>query len=127
VEVGAEYVGAEVFGGRGFGGVGIGGFLILVVAGYLHWWCRWRPAMGVRAAMVSVAAAGMLLAQQVAAAEVDSSAPKLSSMFTFATVVQGLCVAVFVGIIIMKLKAPKLNLPPGPIALPIVGNWLQVS
>lgn len=82
--------------------------------------------MGVRAAMVSVAGAGMLSVHQVAAAEVDSSAPQLSSMFTLATVVQGLCVAVFVGIIIMKLKAPKLNLPPGPIALPIVGNWLQV-
>lgn len=52
---------------------------------------------------------------------------KLAPMCTFTNVVQGLCIAVFVGIVIMKLRAPKLNLPPGPVALPVVGNWLQVS
>lgn len=51
---------------------------------------------------------------------------KLGPMFTLQNVVQGLCVAVFVGIVIMKLRAPKLKLPPGPVALPVVGNWLQV-
>lgn len=50
----------------------------------------------------------------------------MASMFTFNNIVQGLCVAVFLGIVIMKLRAPKLKLPPGPFALPIVGNWLQV-
>lgn len=41
--------------------------------------------------------------------------------------VQGLLVAVLVGLLIAKLRAPKLKLPPGTVALPIVGNWLQVS
>lgn len=52
---------------------------------------------------------------------------KLAPMFTFQNVMQGLAVAVFVAIVIVKLRAPKLKLPPGPIALPVVGNWLQVS
>lgn len=52
---------------------------------------------------------------------------KLHPMLNLQNVVQGLCVAVFVAIVIMKLRAPKLKLPPGPIALPVVGNWLQVS
>lgn len=41
--------------------------------------------------------------------------------------VQGLLVAVLVGLLIAKVRAPKLKLPPGTVALPIVGNWLQVS
>jgi hypothetical protein len=77
-------------------------------------------------AMVSMAVAAFMLGAE-GADSIETIISKWSSMFDFATVVQGLCVAVFVGIIIMKLKAPKLNLPPGPIALPIVGNWLQVS
>ena len=74
--------------------------------------------------MVSMAVAGIMLGAEGADSIQTSS--KLSSMFDFATVVQGLCVAVFAGMVIMKLLAPKMKLPPGPVALPIVGNWLQV-
>ena len=90
----------------GFGGC-FSGFLILVLL-----------------AMVSMVVAGFMLGAEGAVSIETSS--KWSSMFDFATVVQGLCVAVFAGIVIMKLMAPKMKLPPGPIALPIVGNWLQV-
>lgn len=48
-------------------------------------------------------------------------------LFTLQNVVQGLCVAVFVAVLVVKLRAPKLKLPPGPVALPVVGNWLQVG
>ena len=51
---------------------------------------------------------------------------KVAPMLTVQNVVQGLCVAVFVAVVVMKLRAPKLKLPPGPVALPVVGNWLQV-
>ncbi|XP_024373833.1 trans-cinnamate 4-monooxygenase [Physcomitrium patens] len=61
------------------------------------------------------------------AGTITMEAASLASMFTFNNIVQGLCVAVFLGIVIMKLRAPKLKLPPGPFALPIVGNWLQVG
>ena len=76
-------------------------------------------------AMVSMAVlVGFMLGVEGADSIQTSSKP--SSMFDFATVVQGLCVAVFAGMVIMKLMAPKMKLPPGPVALPIVGNWLQV-
>lgn len=80
--------------------------------------------MGLRAAMVSIAAAGFVLAAD--GADLMETSSKPSSMFVSATMVQALCVAVFAGIMIMKLMAPKMKLPPGPVALPIVGNWLQV-
>jgi hypothetical protein len=51
---------------------------------------------------------------------------EFAPLLTLQNVVQGLCVAVFVAVVIMKLRAPKLKLPPGPVALPVVGNWLQV-
>lgn len=50
-----------------------------------------------------------------------------SSWLNFTTLLQALFVAVVVGIVVVKLRAPKLKLPPGPLALPIVGNWLQVG
>jgi hypothetical protein len=75
--------------------------------------------------MVSMAVAAFMLGAE-GADSIETIISKWSSMFDFATVVQGLCVAVFAGIVIMKLMAPKMKLPPGPIALPIVGNWLQV-
>lgn len=50
-----------------------------------------------------------------------------SSMFSFSSLLQGLFVLVLGGILAVKLlRARKLKLPPGPIAFPIVGNWLQV-
>lgn len=45
---------------------------------------------------------------------------------SFGRVVGLLLVAVAVGVIIMKLMAPRMKLPPGPLAFPIVGNWFQV-
>lgn len=52
---------------------------------------------------------------------------RLPTLLSFARVVQGLFVAGVVGLIVMKLlRAPKMKLPPGPLALPIVGSWLQV-
>jgi trans-cinnamate 4-monooxygenase len=70
----------------------------------------------------ALAAAGV---SSVTAAESASSF--LAPVMNLESVVQGLFVAVVVALIIVKLRAPKLKLPPGPVALPIVGNWLQVG
>ncbi len=59
----------------------------------------------------------------VVASVLSSSSPWLN----FTTLLQALFLAVVVGIVVVKLRAPKLKLPPGPLALPIVGNWLQVG
>lgn len=51
----------------------------------------------------------------------------LPNLLSFAKIVQGLFVAAVVGLIVVKLlQAPRMKLPPGPLALPIVGSWLQV-
>ncbi|TQD72254.1 hypothetical protein C1H46_042206 [Malus baccata] len=39
----------------------------------------------------------------------------------------GLFVAVIVAIAISKLRGKKFKLPPGPIPVPVFGNWLQVG
>ncbi|GMP61468.1 hypothetical protein CsSME_00023921 [Camellia sinensis var. sinensis] len=39
----------------------------------------------------------------------------------------GLFVAVFLAITISKLRGKKFKLPPGPIPVPVFGNWLQVG
>lgn len=39
----------------------------------------------------------------------------------------GLFAAIIVAIVISKLRGKRLRLPPGPIPVPIFGNWLQVG
>lgn len=39
----------------------------------------------------------------------------------------GLVLATMVAICIYKLQAKRLKLPPGPVPVPIFGNWLQVG
>jgi hypothetical protein len=62
-------------------------------------------------------------------AEVDFISRKLLAFgLCFDTLQQGLLVVMLTAIVVsFRRKSPKMNLPPGPIALPIVGNWLQVS
>lgn len=82
-----------------------------------------RVTMGRKlATALAVAAAGVAT---VMGAETSSSL--LAPVMNLESVVQGLFVAVVVALIVVKMRAPKLKLPPGPVALPIVGNWLQVS
>ena len=48
---------------------------------------------------------------------------RLLNLLSFARVVQGLFVAVVVGLTVTKLlRAPRMKMPPGPLVLPIVGN-----
>lgn len=54
------------------------------------------------------------------------STGEFKTMLNFGRVAQGLAVAIVVSVVVAKLRAPRMKLPPGPIALPIVGNWLQV-
>ena len=51
----------------------------------------------------------------------------LPNLLSFARVVQGLFVVVVVGLIVTKLlRAPRMKFASGPLALPLVGSWLQV-
>ena len=77
---------------------------------------------------MALATAGAGVARVLAVEDVGSRAGAgfLAPVMNWESVVQGLLVAVVVGLIIAKLRAPKLKLPPGPVALPVVGNWLQV-
>ena len=60
-------------------------------------------------------------------AEVDFISRKLEFGLSVATLTQGLLVIVLTAIVVtFRRKSPKMDLPPGPMALPIVGNWLQV-
>jgi trans-cinnamate 4-monooxygenase len=39
----------------------------------------------------------------------------------------GLFAAIVLAIVVSKLTGKRFKLPPGPTAMPIVGNWLQVG
>jgi hypothetical protein len=93
----------------------------------------WR-SVAVAEVLGVVGFVGLVLTSSVVVANEDdgvvasvlSSSSSSSSWLNFTTLLQALFVAVVVGIVVVKLRAPKLKLPPGPLALPIVGNWLQV-
>ncbi|XP_009354880.2 trans-cinnamate 4-monooxygenase-like [Pyrus x bretschneideri] len=48
-------------------------------------------------------------------------------LFLLEKTLLGLFVAVTIAIAISKLRSKKFKLPPGPIAVPVFGNWLQVG
>ena len=50
-----------------------------------------------------------------------------SSSLSLDTFLLSLLFVVAAGLAIFHLAKPKLRLPPGPLALPIFGNWLQVG
>ncbi|EPS58735.1 cinnamate 4-hydroxylase, partial [Genlisea aurea] len=39
----------------------------------------------------------------------------------------GICLAIVVATVVSKIRGLKFKLPPGPIPIPIFGNWLQVG
>ncbi|CAM6045004.1 unnamed protein product [Sphagnum compactum] len=91
----------------------------------------WR-SVAVAEVLGVVGFVGLVLTSSVVVANEDdgvvaSVLSSSSSWLNFTTLLQALFVAVVVGIVVVKLRAPKLKLPPGPLALPIVGNWLQVG
>ncbi len=99
-------------------------------------WVRMGPWRSVAVAEVLgvVGFVGLVFTSSVVVANEDDgvvasvlSSSSSSSWLNFTTLLQALFVAVVVGIVVVKLRAPKLKLPPGPLALPIVGNWLQVG
>ncbi|KAJ7297909.1 hypothetical protein O6H91_Y028900 [Diphasiastrum complanatum] len=58
-------------------------------------------------------------------AKQDADAPP--SFFRTDIILQAAFVVVIGAILISKLTAKKLHVPPGPPSFPIVGNWLQVG
>nr|ASA39650.1 cinnamate 4-hydroxylase [Conocephalum japonicum] len=53
--------------------------------------------------------------------------PGSKANFTFQNVLLALLAATLLVIVIVELTRKRLKLPPGPIAVPIFGNWLQVG
>lgn len=85
--------------------------------------------MGLRLAVMMMVA--VLSWMPIALAETATvlegiSTSESKTMLNFGRIAQGLAVAIVVSVLVAKLRAPRMKLPPGPIALPVVGNWLQV-
>lgn len=85
--------------------------------------------MGLRLAVMMMVAAlswiPIALAETATVLE-GISTSESETMLSFGRIAQGLAVVIVVSVIVAKLRAPRMKLPPGPIALPVVGNWLQV-
>ncbi|KAL2607873.1 hypothetical protein R1flu_026446 [Riccia fluitans] len=50
-----------------------------------------------------------------------------ADLLTLQNVLYALLAASLIVILIMELSKPRLKLPPGPKAVPVFGNWLQVG